>query len=227
MMRRTRSAILAGAALLWGVPLPGQVVPLDDAVFQLLRGGEVVGEEHLTVHRVGLGRDLRIIAQSEIRMNDGSEQRPRLEAGTNLLPTTYQNRITGANAGEVVITRAGRRLVARIAGASGEAQREFRASDRTVILEEGVVLLYYFLGRWQDAPGTVLTVLDPTAGSPSRLTVEVLGETRIRLGQRNVTAQHMRLSGDEDVREVWFDDEGRVLRVAVPSSDFVAERRGS
>ena len=33
-----------------------------------------------------------------------------------------------------------------------------------------------------------------------------------------------RLVAEDDVRLVWFDDQGRVLRVEIPAQGFVAER---
>ena len=219
-----KAAILAGLLHTAAVPLVGQVVPLDDALFRLSREGEEIGQEHVTLHRLGLGGDARIIGQSEIRLRDGAEEQPRVEATPGLVATSYQSRFTGVARGEVAVTRTGRRLVARMSTASGEAQREFPASDRTVILDQEVVLLYYLLRPWLDQPGAVLTVLDPTESAPYRLTVEVLGEERIRVGQRSVPARHLRLAGDDGHRDLWYDEDGLLLRVEVPARDFVAER---
>jgi hypothetical protein len=201
------------------------VVPLDDAVFSLLRDGEAVGTEHVTLHRMGLGQDARIIGQSEILLQDGSEMRPRLEATTDMRVTTYQSKFTGGETGEVMVSRAGRRLVARTRTASGEAQREFRASDRTVVLEPEVVLLYYLLRPWlADAPETV-RLLAPRSGDQISVNIVPLGSTRIRLGRRVVDAMHWRMEANGEPRDLWFDDEGRVLALEIPGRGFRAERQ--
>jgi hypothetical protein len=212
-------------ALFASAPLGGQVVPVDDAVYQLLRAGEPVGEEHVTVHRMGLGQDARIIGQSEIRLTDGSEMRPRLEATTDMRATTYQNKFTGESAGEVMISRTGRRLVARTQTASGESQREFRASDRTVILEPNVVLLYYFLEPWLGEAEAELTVLEPRSGRQSRMTLRSVGTERVRVGRRMVEAQHFRLEGGGSAVDVWYDEAGRIVVLESPADGFRAERR--
>lgn len=215
--------LAAGAAS----PVHGQVVPLDDALFVLYRHDTVVGEEHVTLHRMGLGQAARIIGQSEVRMQDGTEMRPRVEASPDLRPTTYQNKFTGGESGEVILSRSGRRLVARTQTASGESQREFRISDRTVILEPEVVLLYYLIYPWAGIPDTELTALDPRTGGQQVLTVRVAGTERLRMGRVTVEAQHIRLEGGDQVRDVWFDEEGRVLRVEIAALGFRAERKGN
>lgn len=208
-------------------PLAGQVVPVDDAVFVLYRNGQAVGEEHVTVHRMGLGQDARVIGQSEVRLQDGTEMRPRLEANADMRPTTYQNKFTGPETGEVLLSRAGRRLVARTQSASGEAQREFRVSDRMVILESEIVLLYYFLLPWVGQPGVELTVLEPRSGRQGGFVLNPVGTERLRFGRLTISAEHLRLEAGEDVREVWFDEDGRVMRVVIPGTGFSAERRES
>ncbi|MDT8340162.1 MAG: DUF6134 family protein [Longimicrobiales bacterium] len=219
--------LIAGALPRASVPVAAQVVPVDDAVFVLFRNGQRVGEEHVTLHRMGLGQNARVIGQSEIRMDDGSEMRPRVEASPDLRPTAYENRLSGSQVGEVLISRSGRRLVARTRTADGEAQREFRASDRTVILAEDVVLLYYLLAPWARGEPTDLTVLDPRSGSQRTVRVVVQGAEPLRVGRISVVATRIRLESEGDVRSVWFDDEGRVLRVEAPASGLRAERQGS
>jgi hypothetical protein len=204
--------------------LHAQVVPIDEASFRLLRNGTAVGQEQITIHRLGLGAEARIIGQSEIRFEDGSQARPRLEAGTDLRAKTYQNEFTGAEEGEVVVSRVGRRFVARSRSAAGEAQREFPASEGTVILEPEVVLLYYFLQPWAATDGSEITSLDPRASERRTVTLSVLGSEEVRVGRNPVPARHLRLEGADARWEVWMDEGGRVLRVAVPASGFVAER---
>jgi hypothetical protein len=214
---------LAGGMLAPTSPAAGQVVPLDEANYRLFVGGSPVGQEHITIHRLGLGQDARILGQSEISLDDGTQMRPRIEAGTDLRASSYQNEFTGSEAGEVVVSRVGRRLVARTRSAAGESQREYPASDRTVILEPRVILLYYFLQPWAGSD-TDLTVLDPRVGSRETLTLRLMGPEEVRVGRNPVQARHLRLEGPDARMDVWMDEEGRVLRLEVPGADFRAER---
>jgi hypothetical protein len=201
-----------------------QVVTVDEATFELTRGGEVIGEERVILRRTGVGRDARIIGQSEILMADGSEMRPRLEATALFRATTYQNRFSGAEEGEVQVTRAGRRLLARTASSAGEAQREFPASDRTLLLETEVILLYYLVRPWAEVEEATLTVLDPRSSRQIRMSVRVAGSEEVRVGRDLFSTSRVRLEAGDDVREVWLDADGRVLRVEVPHTGFSARR---
>lgn len=226
------TGLLTGLVGLWGAlilsfgaaPGAAQVVPIDEASYRLTRNGAVVGEESITIHRLGLGGDARIIGQSEIRLQDGSQSRPRLEATTDLQPTTYQNEFTGTAEAEVIVSRVGRRFVSRSRSAAGEAQREFPASTSTAILEPEVVLLYYFLQPWVGTDGSEFTALDPRSSIRSRVTVTILGSEEVRVGRNPIQARHLRLEGGDSRWEMWVDEDGRVLRVSVPSTGYRAER---
>lgn len=228
-MRKTRARsvpFLLPALALFGLAPGGhaQVVPVDEARFELLRGGSVIGMETVSLQRTGIGSEGRVIGQSTIRLQDGTEMRPRLEASAELRATTYQNKFTGPETGEVQVTRAGRRLVARTEMSSGEAQREFPASDQTVLLEDEVVLLYYLLQPWTRGDASTLTVLDPRSSRQIRMQVQRMGPEEVRVGARVMEAEHLRLESGEDVRHVWLDVDGRVMRVEVPATRFTARR---
>jgi hypothetical protein len=47
------------------------------------------------------------------------------------------------------------------------------------------------------------------------------------LGREQLDVRHVRLEGGERIHEVWLDDQGRVLRVEVPSRGYRAEREAS
>jgi hypothetical protein len=120
------------------------------------------------------------------------------------------------------VTLSGRRFVARTRTPSGEQEREFRASPGTVVLEEDVAHQYWFI-----APlpvGADVTVLVPRAGSQHRIAVRASREEAVELMGASVPARHVTLEIDGDVHEVWYDADGRVLKVVVPASGFAAER---
>jgi hypothetical protein len=58
------------------------------------------------------------------------------------------------------------------------------------------------------------------------MTLTSLGIAEIRVGATPVRARHFRLEGGPRSREIWFDDQGRVLRVEIPALGFVADREG-
>ena len=216
--------LVASFALAAAAPTAAQVVPIDEASFRLLRNGSVIGQEALTIHRLGLGGDARALGQSEIRLDDGTQARPRLEATPDLQANTYRNEFTGREDAEVAVSRVGRRFVVQSRSPAGESQREYPASGSTAVLEPEIVLLYYFLQPWLGSDGAELTALDPRASQRHRVTVSILGTEEVRVGRNPVSARHLRLEGTEVRWEVWIDEEGRILRASVPDTEFQAER---
>lgn len=217
--------LLAAALLSWtSTVAEAQVVGVDEATFELSRGDQVIGEERVMLQRTGVGQSARVIGQSEIRMLDGTEMRPRLQASAEFRAMLYQNKFSGAEVGEVQVTRAGRRLVARTETDAGEAQREFPASDATLLLEPEVVLLYYLVRPWVEGDGAMLAVLDPRASRQSRMSLTIMGTEEVRIGREIFPTTRIRLEADGDVRDVWLDSDGRVMRVDVPGTGFSARR---
>ena len=90
------------------------------------------------------------------------------------------------------------------------------------MLEEDVAHQYWFLS--QLAEGTGVTVLVPRAGRQDRVVVRASRPESLALGGATVEARHVTLEIDGGVHEVWYDADGRVLKVVVPATGFAAER---
>jgi len=71
----------------------------------------------------------------------------------------------------------------------------------------------------------VVPVIMPGHPATASVTVAYVGEERIDLGGQSRAAVHLRIEPVAgDTREVWVDQVGRVLQVAVPARGLVAER---
>lgn len=103
-------------------------------------------------------------------------------------------------------------------------QREYRASDRTAVLEEHVSHQYFLVAQFIDAGGGPVMILSPAEGRQGRLELVSTESEPFRLGNEVLEARHLRLQGGGSVRDVWIDDQGRVLRVEIPAAGFRAER---
>jgi hypothetical protein len=229
MIPRTLAApllVLASGALLgFGAPLGAQVVILDEGIFRLTRGGREIGTETFTIRRIGQGEDAHVIANAvvELDLPTGHEQvKPLLQTAPDLSVSRYQLEVSGRESAEMALTLQGRRFVARTRTPSGEQEREFRASPGTVLLEEGVAHQYWFLSQLPE--GTDVTVLIPRAASQHRVVVRSSRPESVELAGAQVEARHATLEVDGAAHEVWYDLDGRVLRVLVPGADFSAER---
>lgn len=227
MLRYSLSPFLGLVALLapaiGAAPLHGQNVTLDEGRFALFQSGREVGTETFTIHRVGMGNDARILASGTISF-DGVEMRPALETRPDFVLTRYQNEMTGSRAAELSVVLNGNRYVSRMSAPEGDVQREYRAAPRTAVLENHVSHHYYFLARFADEAATPILALVPAEGEQARLEVVSSESEPFRLGDEQFQARHLRLQGGGVIRDVWIDDQGRVLRVELPGLDFRAER---
>lgn len=218
---------LALAALLATAvsPVTGQVT-LDEGRFRILLDGEEAGTELFTILRDGLGTDATILATVQIDHGPGDlAMRPMLQADARLEPTSYQNVVSGARTAEVTLRRNGRRFAATILSERGEAVQEFRATTGARIVEPRVATLYWFLTPLFVETGTQIPIVEPETGGRLNLVLESVESTRYRLGRREVDARTGTLrTGEGDVRRVWWDDDGRILRVEAEAQGFVAER---
>ena len=118
----------------------------------------------------------------------------------------------------------GNRFVALIRTTAGEQEREFRAREGAVLLEENVAHQYYFAVSLADEPGEGVPVVDPRGSDQPRLEVVSASAEALRVGAQTVEARHIRMTLSGVERSVWVDRDGRVLRVEVPSTGYRAER---
>jgi len=217
-------ALVAGA--LGPRVLGAQGVIVDQGQFAVSIGGANVGTEDFSIRRAGLGREDAIFANAVValvRNGERQEIRPLLRATPpDGIAIEYQVEVVGADSIEVGLRRQGRRYVATIHSGLGEEQREFPAHEQTRILEADVAHLHYFL---RDAyAGSVTPVLVPRTRVRLDLTAGTPVEEDIHVGNTVVAARRVEFTSPQDRRLVWFDRLGRVLRVEIPATGYVAER---
>lgn len=222
-------ALAAAAVLATHRGAAAQSVVVDEGVYLVSRGGQAVGTEQFAIRRTSSGAGSRLIATAEVELELPSGGRrissalevSRADGAVN----AYQLKVSGDRSAEIYMTLSGRRFQAKVVTREGEQVREFRASDGTVVLDEGLAHLYHFLGaRLVDEESRVPVVV-PMAGDQMIATVSTVETERIQIAGGEVQARHLRARVDGSEREVWIDEEGRVLRVLVPETGYRAERR--
>jgi len=209
--------------------LVGQNVSVDEGVFRVTLNGEIVGREDFSIRRVGMGSEARVILRATVEIDLPGGRRslaPAMEAtGGDLSVTAYQMKISGAETAEIYVSRAGRRFLAKIISPRGEEVREYRAGPGSIILDRDVAHQHHLLVPFLDDPGSVsLTVLSPETGEQVRMTFALVGEEEVRVGTNLIQGRHFRLEGGEASRDLWFDAQGRILKVEIPSRGYTAER---
>lgn len=218
--------LLSTATVLGTSPASAQSVVLDEGTFRLWVDGTQAGTEEFTIRRAGMGADATIIAHAVVSLSipDGArELRPVLE----VMPddgsaSGYQLKISGSETTELSVNLAGRRYVSMLRSDVGEEEREFLARPRTRIIEPWVAHQYYFLR--DAAAGQQLPVIEPRSRRQVQLTVGSLVDETIRIGSNDVPARKVTFQAGAEERIVWFDRQGRVLRVDVPALGYRAQR---
>lgn len=207
--------------------LAAQGVVVDQGQFELRVGGAVVGTEDFVVRRAGLGSNDAVFANGTVAIELGGG-RQQLRSILRASPAAgaaeqYQIGVTGEGALELRIERSGRRFVATIRSSAGAEDREFQALPETRILELDVAHHYYFL-RGIRAGGDA-HVLEPRSRNQFSLAAGPYQDEELALGPNRIPARRVSFTvGSDDIRTVWYDRQGRVLRVEIPARSYVAER---
>jgi hypothetical protein len=207
-----------------------QNVSVDESAFRIYRNGEPVGKEEFSIRRIGRGVEQRLILHGTVDLS-GPEGNITLapamgvRAGS-LSVLDYQIKVAGAETTDIFVTVSGNRFLARTLSSEGEQLREFRAGSGSVLLDEGVVHHHYLLAAFIEGEATVsVNVLTPRAGTQQRMTLSFEGEEEIRIGGSLVPgARRFHLEGGDASRDIWLDDQGRILRLEIPSQGYLAER---
>ena len=136
--------------------------------------------------------------------------------------SNYQLSISGRQAAELSLALVGRRFVSLIRTQRGEEEREFAAGPGTRILEQDVAHQYYFLRNERE--GSTMPAIEPRTRSRFRLVASAWTEEEIRIGVNRIQTRRVTFSADQGERHVWYDRQGRVVRVQVPARAYLAER---
>ena len=194
---------------------------IDEGILIVSQGGNRVGRESFRVQAAENGRFVTATGQA----SDGDTRvAPALSidsaSGT---PVLYRVEARGADGSERLQAtgRPGRLSVAS-QRAGGESAKEYVLSGRVLILDDGVYhqhALLPLLG-WSGP----VTVVIPRLGQQVRGSVTVRGATTVRVDGRAVPARHVVLDLPGGAREIWTDEAGRLLKVAIPSRGIEAVR---
>lgn len=225
---RLSRAVVAAATL--GLTAAGTVgaqsVSLDEGVFDIYLDGERAGTERFSIRRTGA----RVIAQATIRLEPPRgtlEMVVALEAEARTLrPSAYQIKVSGAERVEITGQLLGHRFGAKVVSAEGEEAREYRASPDALIVDRSVAHQYYFLARRLENGQLSAPVIVPRRGTQITMEVARVGREEIVLGGAPIEARRLRVTtGEGDIRHLWVDGSGRVLRLEAPALDYRAVRR--
>ena len=221
----TVAALSVLASSVPGAHLLGQ--QLDRGRFRLFLDGLEIGTEDFTIQRIGSGDAQETLARAAVRMNDGRVVTTILRTvGPSMAFSDYAAIVRGADTLEVRVLHAGNRLRRVTVAPWGEEEQEFRASPRTMIFDPGVAHHYFVLGGFlaRETGDMTLHAFEPRSEREDWTADLSIGSETITLQGEQVEATRVRIVSGDQVRTVWFDGSGRLVRVEVPTDGFVAQR---
>jgi len=217
---------ITSLAVIVPLGLSAQSVVVDQGTFGLSIHGERIGSEDFIIRRAGLGNQAAFISRGVVvRTLDGAS-----EEFTTLLRVTategtaagYEFKSSRPVPVEIMLNASGPRYFSRFISGEGQEEREFRAEPGTRIVEQQVAHHLYFLGNV--LKDSTVHVIEPLSRTDREFLVSTQQDEEIRLGRNRVLARRVIFTSADGDRIVWFDRQGRVLRVEIPIIGYLAER---
>ncbi len=203
---------------------------LDVGSFTLLVNGQRAGREQFSVQRVTSQDGGTLEVRSESALGD-RRVAMRLETDSAGTPVRYS--VEERRGAEVTLRLGGQRVRGRFAtlarSSTGEAAREYLLRPGAVVIEDDGIVQYTLLVRHRDTletGGITLPSLTPTANTQGavRLVLETGSDTITVAGTR-LEARRWRVTASRgDLRLVWADAEGRLLKLRIPARNLEALR---
>jgi hypothetical protein len=222
-MRRVLTTALAFvAAALLARPAGGQGAPFDEGTFVITRYGSVIGKEAFRILR---SSDRGQLYTSTAQCAFGEKRiSPALSADGTGVPLLYRVEVKNGGDVEERLQATGRpgRLHAVLQTRTGESSKEYVVQNGALILDDDVFHHHFFLPLARRS-GAV-TVVVPRRNTQVSGRVEERGTEKLRVDGKEVTAVHFIVTLPDGARDLWFDEGGRLLKVALPVRGLVALR---
>jgi hypothetical protein len=199
-----------------------QGTPFDEGTFVVTRNGAVVGKEAFRILRSSGHKQLYT---STAQCAFGEKRiAPALSADGAGVPLLYRVEVKNGGDVEERLQATGRpgRLHAVLQTRTGESSKEYVVTNGALILDDDVVHHHFFVPLARRS-GEV-TVVVPRRNSQVTGRVDERGNEKVRVDGKDVSAVHYVITLPDGARDLWFDEGGRLLKVAMPARGVVALR---
>jgi hypothetical protein len=194
----------------------------DEGSFTISVNGRTAGRENFRITSTTRGEATGYLVRSDVTYGD---RRLNTELTTDATGAAIEYRATVRVSGatekwEGAVARG--RLNATLTSARGTAAREYVVTGGAVVVDADIIHHHWLLGvRTKD--GRVPVLIPRRDNAQETWTVSTVGDESLQIGTRDVPATHLRITGGE-MREIWIDRSGRLLKVTIPSRNLVAVR---
>lgn len=202
---------------------------LDAGRFEILVGDRGVGTEVFAIRKVGT----KVRAVGRLQVENGEDSwwpfEVRLQTNANFEPEIYELRFLAGPTQTVVGRRTEHGLMIHTATDAGERFKEFGTEPGTLILEHGTAHHYVLLFErlTTDAAGALagtLPIIVPSTNTAATVRVGRIDEVTRSLAGRDVRVTRYDVQLDGKQVEVWVGPGGRILRVSIPATGWMATR---
>ncbi|WP_337171135.1 hypothetical protein [Gemmatimonas aurantiaca] len=219
-----------GAASSLETPQRATPQRLDEGSFTILLRGQRVGREQFSVQQLA-GADGAVF---ELRAESAQGDRRtamRLEADSAGTPVRYS--LEEREGAEQTLRLGGQRIRGRFTtlarSVNGEAAREYLLRPGALVVEDEGLVQHALLVRMPlRVPGEAATrpSLTPAANSQGavHIVLEATADTVTIAGARRIAQRWRVVTASSEIRMVWADPEGRLLRITIPSRGLEARR---
>ncbi len=217
------TAALLLVALAAGLPLVPQGPVVDQGSFTISHGGSVIGREDFAIRRGSASAPEGYTIKTTASYPPASPRvtlSPVVELGPDSFPVQMQFDVFGDGQQRIYLQLGPRRVTLRVVHPGGESARELPAAGPEVLVDDSVFALYALLPRGAGP----LEALAARTGNRSPAQVIDRGEGRTTLQGVGHTLHHIVLRVGDQPRDLWYDAQGRLMRVDVPAAGLVAER---
>jgi hypothetical protein len=197
---------------------------VDEGTFMVTQNGTPLGREAFRIVRAPApgGQVYRATGQSAL---GGNRVTTTLGTDSSGVPVSYESELT--QRGEVVQRLNGRgrpgRFSVLIRTKNGESSHEYVLNSGALLMDEDVFHHFFFVPL--AVPHSQLAVIAPGVTEPSRFRLEERGSDTVEIANRSIPSRHFALIGPTGAtRDVWIDEKGRLLKVAMPERGVVALR---
>lgn len=198
---------------------------VDEGSFTIARNGQTIGREQFSIRATTSPAGGTSYTAYGTTTYSDRRLDPRLVTDAAGAPMRYEVETrVGPERQELLSGQVQRgRFSARTQTPRGMSAREYIVADGALILDDDIFHQYFFVAH-ADRTGAIPVVV-PRRNVQVTMQVESKGAERLTIGGRAIEARHLTVSepGGE-VREVWVDAGGRVLRVVVPARGITAQR---
>ena len=228
MRSRLRTAALAGLLALvapLATALTAQQV-IDRGTLVIMQQGRLVGQEEFVVERGRRSGAPDGFTIASVVSYPAQQPTRRLtsvvEFGPDSQPAATLVEAEDGDLRRVLIRLGPRRVTVRVVTPSEEAAREYPSAQRHLVLDDSLFAPHAV--ALPLLPGAVRAI---TLREGGRATAEVAdhGSDRTSVGTTHRTLHHLSMTVEGERRDLWYDERGRLIKVAIPSRDLTVLRR--